>query len=169
MPPISLRFTDVLCTNTTYLSRLVGLMRAAGELSDEIESLREYLASVQREVEATVSGKASRLAWLEQQIKATAEPLLTGKSKNVDLPGVGRVQYRDYSEALRIADAEAYIAGLAADERARLVEMRPHLKTVAAKAYAATVLADHGEVMPGVEVIEAHRTATVSYAREVLS
>jgi len=148
---------------------LFGMMRAAGELDAEIAALEAYRRIVDAEIAATVSGKTNRKAWLEEQIKRTAEPLLTGKSKNVDMPGAGRVQYRDYGETLSIADPEAYIAALDADERERLVELRPHLKTNDAKQYAATVLAEHGEVMPGVERIPARRTATVSYVREVLS
>lgn len=146
---------------------LFGMLRAAGALENEIRELTEYLARVQAEVQQAALPKKQRLAWLEEQIKRTAEPLLTGKTKNVDMPGAGRVQYRDYSEALRVADAEAFIAALDADERERLVELRPHLKTLDAKQYAATVLADHGEVMPGVERVEAHRTASISYVQEV--
>ena len=144
-----------------------GMLRAASALHAEISELTEYLARVQAEVQQSTMPKKQRLVWLEEQIKRTAEPLLTGKTKNVDMPGAGRVQYRDYSEALRVADAEAFIAALDADERERLVELRPHLKTLDAKQYAATVLAEHGEVMPGVERVEAHRTATISYTQEL--
>lgn len=148
---------------------LYGLLRAAGELSEEIAAIEAYRRIVLAEIDATLSGKSIRLEWLETQIKATAEPLLAGKAKLVDMPGAGRVQFRDYEASLRIADPDAYIESLDADERERLVEMVQKLKTNDAKAYAATVLADHGEIMPGVERIEARRTATISYSREVSS
>lgn len=143
-----------------------GMLRAAGALVDEIKALTDYEARIHAEVARAADPKKRQLAWLEEQIKRVAEPLLTGKAKNVDMPGAGRVQFRDYAETLRVADDEAYIAALDADERERLVELRPHLKTVDAKQYAATVLAEHGELMPGMERIEARRTASISYSQE---
>lgn len=102
-----------------------------------------------------------RIRDLKGQIELLAADFLVGNSKHVDLAGLGRIQFRDTPAGVRIADAEAFMASLGADERARLVEQRPHLLTTEAKKYAEAVMAESAEILPGVERTEAQRTATL--------
>ena len=143
---------------------LFGLMRHAEAILAEFEEQDLQLRMIQDEVDRARHPKLRALHFLEEQIKALAEPLLAGKSKHVDIVGAGRVQFRDYQAGVRIEDPETFISALGADERERLVEMRPHLRTGDAKAYAATVLADHGEIIPGAAHVEAHREASIDYS-----
>lgn len=144
---------------------LFGMMRAARRLLDECEEQREYCAMIQAEVERTLAPKMQSFRFLEQQIKQLAEVLLVGKAKHVDVPGAGRIQYRDHRETLRIEDDAAFISALSADERHVLVEDRPHLKRDDAKAYAAQVLGDTGQILPGVERVEAYRSSAIEFDR----
>lgn len=138
-----------------------GLMRAVQQRRAEIDDRAAWLAMITEEVRRDTEPKRRQIAWLETQIKALAEQLLVGKSKTVTVPGVGDVAYVDHSESLAITDDEAFIAALEGrEERAALVEDRPHLKRNDAKKYAAEVLKT-GEIMPGVERVAAHRTSTV--------
>lgn len=139
-----------------------GMMRALAAAQRVIDDHETYLAMVEDETRRAIAPMLQRAAWLKAQLIPLCELLLPPGTKHVDFPAVGRAQFRDYQASLRIDDPDAFIAALGAEERARLVEMKPKLLTVPAKAYAQQVLDDHGELMPGVERVEAHREASIS-------
>lgn len=142
-----------------------GMLRQAKRIRDALEADATWHAMIESELARKNEGNVRSLAFLEAQIETLAEQLLTEDSKHVDVPGAGRVQYRDYAAAIRIADPDAFIAALDADERARLVETVEKLKTNDAKKYQEEVLkTEGGTLLPGVEEVPARRTATIEYA-----
>lgn len=140
---------------------LLGLMRALARVRARKQARADWFEMVVREAAAAGASDTQAEDWLSASIEAIAPDFLLEGSKHVDVPGAGRIQYRDTPAGLRIADAEAFMASLGADERARLVEQRPHLLTTEAKKYAEAVMAESAEILPGVERTEAQRTATM--------
>lgn len=140
-----------------------GMMRAAAQLKAEIQDRRQWLSMISTEVERELATKIRSLEWLEVQLEDVGEVLLVGKSKTVTIPGLGKIAYSDHQARLSIADDEAFMDALGADERAVLIEQRPHIKRNDAKAYAQRVLEETGALLPGVERIEAQRTASIRY------
>ena len=141
-----------------------GMMRAAAQLKAEIQDRRAWVAMIAAEVERDLAPRIRSLEWVEGQIEDVGEVLLVGKSKTVTIPGLGKIAYFDHQAWLSIADDEAFMGALSADERAVLIEQRPHLKRNDAKAYAQRVHESTGALLPGVERIEAQRTASIRYA-----
>lgn len=142
--------------------QLYAMLRDLRQVEAEIAEQQKWIVVAMEDAQATVARLQARKADLEAQIGSEGELFLVGDSKHVDIPGMGRIQYRDYDPTLRIADDKAFIAALGADERARLVEKRDHLLTNEAKAYAAVVMAGSSEILPGVERIPARREHTIT-------
>lgn len=162
-------------------------------LLEKMRQYREYqaqIAEVEREAELQ---RAEITAWLDAVDRSAAERTAVARSqskelseeierlarllvprdehgkptrKHEDIPGLGRVKWVKRSAGMRIVDAEAFMGSLGADERARLVEQRPHLRTNDAKQYALEVMQATGEVVAGVERIDedewAHPSITLS-------
>lgn len=142
---------------------LFGLMRAAAREQASAVDAETWGETVADEVRARVARAKERFDWIEAQIKILAPDFLLEKSKHVDIPGAGRVQFKDYEPSLRVSDPDAFIASLGADERKLLVEQRDHLRTNEAKTYATNVLQESGEVIPGIERIPAHRESNITF------
>lgn len=143
---------------------MFGMLRQARMIKAQLDADEHWLAMQRGEVERKNESAKRSLAFLESQVQALAESLLIPGSKHVDVPGAGRIQYRDYKAGVRIADADSFMESLGPDERASLIEMRPHLKTTEAKKYVEAVLeTEDGELLPGTERVEARRTATIEY------
>ena len=143
---------------------LYGLMAEARSIRAECDAQDRWITMIKAEEERRRAPKLRSLAWLETEIKRLAEPLIAGKTKHVDVPMLGRIAYRDMARRVRLTVEEDFIGALPVEEFSRLVEMQPRLKQRAdAVEYAKRVLTDTGEVMPGTEVVEAHRTASISY------
>lgn len=142
---------------------LAGMLRTARRIRAELDEDAKYLAMIAAEIERKNAGKRGSLAFLEQQAQALGEQLLVVGSKHVDVPGAGRLQFTDRKAGVRIADPLAFIAALDADTRPSLIEIVEKLKTNDAKKYAEAVLQQDGELLPGVERVEAQRTATIAY------
>ena len=142
---------------------LVGLLRALRREQTAVEDARAWARTVYDEVERANAPRLRTVAFLEEQVARVAEGLIPAGRKSVDVPGIARIQYRDLKDDVRIAEPESFIDALGADERERLVEMRPHLKTNEAKAYARTVIEESGELMPGIERVEARRTTAIQW------
>lgn len=143
---------------------VAGMMRAARRISAELDRSALYLTRLEAEISRRNASKVRQYEFLCELIREYGESLLLPGSKHVDVPGVGRIQYRDIKESLSIKDHDAFMGALDADEKARLVEMRPHLKTNEAKQYQQAVLeTEGGQLLPGVERVEARRTASISF------
>lgn len=141
---------------------LFGLMRALARVRASKRDRGEWVMTVINEANAASEKDMATETFLVANIEAIAPDFLLEGSKHVDVPGAGRIQFTDRKAGLRIADADAFIAGLGADERALLVEQRDHLRTTEAKTYAANVLQESGELIPGTERTEARRDSTIS-------
>lgn len=137
------------------------MMRDYQQVSLEIDEAVAWRRAAEMESSETLARLGARRDDLKGQIEALAADFLVGDSKHVDLPGIGRVQFTDRQPSLRITDHEAFMGALGADERARLVEQKPHINIIEAKKYAETVLAETGEVLPGTERSEARRDAAI--------
>ena len=135
-----------------------GYLQAAGEFAEATR----WKAIAVEDADDTLRRIDDRMRDLKGQIELLAEDFLVGDSKHVDLAGLARIQFRSTEAGLRIADADALIASLGADERALLVETRDHLLTTEAKKYAEKVLEESGEVLPGVIRTEAQRSASIT-------
>lgn len=143
---------------------LYGQLKDGQQLACEIEELEKQRRMVVGEYDSALSRLRERLEQVESAVTPLAESLLPGKAKHYDVPGVARVQFRDYQRDVRIADPDTFIEALGADERNELVEMRPKLKTTEAKAYAKAVIeTEGGEILPGVEVVPERRMVTVKF------
>lgn len=141
---------------------LFGMMALGKRLRGDIEERNAWLATVREEVTQGIALDAEKLAFLEEQIERLASGLLVGKSQHVDVPGMGRVQYRSFGATVKIADPEAFMSALNAEDREALVEMRPHLRTTDAKKWALDEI-KAGALPEGVERVEARTTGTVTY------
>lgn len=154
---------DDLSDEAASRRQLYAMLRDLRQVDAEIAEQQRWVTVAIEEAQVTVARLRVRKTDLEDRIASEGEMFLVGDSKHVDIPGMGRIQYVDHQAALRIADDKAFIAALGADERARLVEQRDHLKTNEAKAYADTVLKDgDGELIPGVERVPARREHSIN-------
>lgn len=144
-----------------------GMMRRARQRRAEVVDLQSHLAMVSQEVQRAIEPKMREVEWLERQLEDIGEVLLVGKSKTVTLPGAGRIAYADHQPKMVIEDDETFIAALDREERAVLVEDRPHLRRNDAKAYAQRVLEATGEVVPGAIRVPGQRTASIRYEEEL--
>lgn len=142
---------------------LFGMMLSAKRLAAKRQDRADWLRTISDEVRADDASDATRLEWMEAMIERYAVTMTTDGSKRVVVPGVGRIQYRLYQPSVRIADTEAFTAALNAEDRDALVEMRPHLRTNDAKAWAAEHLGTTGELVEGVEVVPGGLKGTVTY------
>lgn len=143
--------------------QLYAMLRDLRQVDAEIAEQQRWVTVAIEEAQATVARLRARKADLEERIASEGEMFLVGDSKHVDIPGMGRIQYRDYDPTLRIADPQAFMDALNADERALLVQQRDTLKTNEAKAYADTVL--HGGdavILPGVEIVPPRREHSIN-------
>lgn len=135
-----------------------GYLQAAGEFAEATR----WKAIAVEDADDTLRRIDDRMRDLKGQIELLAADFLVGDSKHVDLAGLARIQFRSTEAGLRIADPEAFMASLAGDERALLIEHREVLITNAAKAYAANVLQESGELIAGTERTEATRSASIT-------
>lgn len=139
-----------------------GMLRQIARIDADLAAGDRWVAMMVEEEARRAAPLQAKRSFLEEQVKRIAQPLIPAGRKSVDVPGVGRIQYVDRKASFRIVDEPGFIAALGADERARLVEMRPKLRTNEAKAYVEEVVTSTGEQLPGVEIIPARRTATLN-------
>ena len=142
---------------------LFSLMRMRAELQRKLNDKAAWIQVIQEEHARETEPMRQELSHLEEQIKATGVRLIPPDQKFVDVPGYGRVQYRNYKAAIRISDPEAFIAWAKEVERTDLYEVvtTEKLNRAAATKVAGAVLTDDGEQLPGVEVQLARREAYI--------
>ena len=142
---------------------LVGLLRALRREQTAVEDARAWARTVYDEVERANAPRLRTVAFLEEQVARVAEGLIPAGRKSVDVPGIARVQFTDRAGYLRIADAEAFVEALGADERERLVEWAPKVKGAEAKQYATEVQETTGETLPGTEFVPARTSVSIRW------
>lgn len=142
---------------------LLSLMRQRQQMMREIAERDRWMRIVMDEYDRETAPMKVALGNVEEQIKATAERLIPDGKKSVDVPGHGRVQFRDYAESVRIGNPDAMLEWAREVERDDLYEtvQTYKLDRTAAVALAKQALASAGEVLPGVEVRPARREAYI--------
>lgn len=143
---------------------IYGLLRQIDRVDAEQHDADEWLRVVVNEMQAKAEKRKRARGFLEEQAAGLAETLLRpGGPKNVDVPGAGRIQFRDLGATVRIADPGAFIAWAKEHERGDLYDavMVEKLKTTEAKRAAEHLAYSEGEELPGVELIPARRTASI--------
>lgn len=142
---------------------LFGLMRQRAEKMRALNDKAAWLQVIQEEHARETAPLRREIAHLEEQIKAEAVRAIPEGKKSVDVPGYGRIQYRDYQGGVRIVDPEAFIKWAKAAERTDLYEVvtTERLKRAEATKAASDALAAYGEQLPGVEVQPPRREAYI--------
>mgnify|MGYP001560386340 CR=1 FL=1 len=98
-----------------------------------------------------------------QAIESIAADLRVGDSEHVDVPGMGRIQFRTTKPALRVADHVEAMKWVEEHEREEFVRVTRSLDVVPFKAFAAEVLRTDGECLPGVEQTPETTSMSISW------
>lgn len=141
---------------------LYGVMAEMREIQEEIANLEAARRAVLTAHDDRLVRLEARFDQASESAARLAEPLLPRGSKHVDIPGLGRVQFRDYQAGVRVADPRALLQWAVDAERTDLYERVPRLLAGEAKKAADAALASDGELLPGVERVEARRVPTVA-------
>lgn len=139
---------------------LYGMAAAARHLRHELDENARWLKMLADELARKDAVKMVHLDWLVERVREVAEPMLVGKAKHVDIPGIGRVKYQDHKRGVKIEDHEAFIEWAAEFGHTELYIETTTLKVNDAKAVAKVALLDSGQLLPGVEDVPEHRTST---------
>jgi len=133
----------------------------------EIAEIEEEIANVEASRRAANTAHDERQRALEARRRAAvdtaaviAEPLVPRGKKSVDVPGLGRVQYRTYAARPVIANYADLLDWAIENERTDIYQRVPKLDGVAAQALVKAEYAN-GHLLPGVEPVEERTTCTV--------
>lgn len=128
---------------------IYGLMRAIRTEVRAVEDQEQWLRDIAGEVRAGNARRQQTIDFLSEQVARIAESLIPEGKKSVDVPGLGRIQWRKVPEAVLVHDDEPVIAWLKASNREDLIRVKEEVR----KADAKPVLLEHfketGELIDG--------------------
>ena len=140
------------------MSHLFGVLRNMKYEQAQRAQIAEYLRVVKGECEVAIGLIDRRLDELTERARGMAELLTPEGSKHIDLPGLGRIQFRDYQPGYTVADADVLLKWAVEHEREELFEYRPVLDKKSS-----LELAREGEELPGIDPTAAHRTMSIQF------
>lgn len=143
-----------------------GLMRSLERMAMAQVADDEWARTIVGEYGAAKARRLKRVEFVQRQITDLAEDMLPvgpKAPKYVDVPGLGRIQYVDHKTGVEVTDKDALLAWAKAAERTDLYEVETveKLKTTDAKKVALEVLTAGGELLPGIDEVPSHRTASI--------
>ncbi len=147
-----------------YLVILLRQYQQAKRESDEAEAWFNAIEDVYQDEQAI---RMTTLASLSIAIEELAKELLPADAKHIDVPGIARVAFRTQPEYLRVADHEAFMDWAQGVERPDLWSeaVVRKLDTAAAKELAEEARRETGELIAGMELVEAKTTMKIEAAR----
>lgn len=89
-----------------------GLLRAIRSEVRQVDEQEAWLASITAEVRSANAKRQRTIDFLSEQVERLAKDLIPEGKKSVDVPGIGRIQWRKVPEAVVIQDEDALLAWL---------------------------------------------------------
>lgn len=145
----------------TYI--LLRQLRAVEEAQADADAWLE--AAQADHAEGTAQREAAK-ADLHRQIEQIAADLRTPGSEHVDVPGIGRIQFRTTKPGLRVADAAEALKWVEEHEYdafIRIVPEKRELDVSEFRKFAASVLASDADLLPGVEETPEHTSMSIQW------
>jgi len=151
--------TDELDRDTAF-RELRRVMHEIAEIEAEIANVEASRRAANTAHDERYVELRARLAAATDTAAVIAEPLVPRGKKSVDVPGLGRVQYRTYAAHPSLTDPADLLDWAVENERTDIYVRVPRLDGVAAKALVKAEYAN-GHLLPGVEPVEERTTCTV--------
>lgn len=144
---------------------LFNLLRQYQQIERSSEESRRWLNTVAATVQAENDRRQTALRFLDEQIARLAKPLIPEGKKSVDVPGIGRIQFRMQPEGARISDQESFLAWAKENEARDLIRTKEEVKVAEAKQYVLDCFKDTGELPPGSEYVpeDEHASHSITF------
>lgn len=133
----------------------------------EIVEIKSELANVEASRRSAVAAHDERIVALQLRLEdasdtaaVIAEPLIPPGKKSVDIPDLGRVQFRTYAAHPSLVEPRELLEWAVENERTDLYERVPKLLGEQARLVVKAEYAN-GHLLPGVEPVEERTTCTV--------
>lgn len=132
-----------------------GLMREIRAKVRQVEDQEAWLRTIAAEVTAANAKRQRTIEFLSEQAKRIAKDLIPEGKKSVDVPGIGRIQWRKVPEAVVISDEDALLAWIKEQDPEQglsdYIRVKEEVKKGEVKPVLLGIFKDDGELPAGTE------------------